>query len=177
LLFAEACVIQAKPKGRIGIILPNGYLANRSKKYRQLREWLLKHCRLAAICSFPRFTFKTSGADVSASVVYLEKRTAPLKDLKSDRAYRFSVQMIQNVGWNLGDKKAAPRYLRNLKDGSYIVGDDGERILDADFSSALVDLRSNKAARTFPWMTAGISVPRGSEGWSVSIEDVLATRI
>jgi type I restriction enzyme M protein len=72
ILFAEACVIQAKPKGRIGIILPNGYLGNRSKKYRLFREWLLRHCRLVAICSFPRFTFKTSGADVSASVVYLD---------------------------------------------------------------------------------------------------------
>lgn len=174
LLFSEACVIQAKPKGRIGIILPNGYLANRSKKYRLFREWLLCQCRLVAICSFPRFTFKTSGADVSASVVYLEKRSKPISHVSKGRSYNFSVQMIENVGWNLGDKKAAPRFLRNIEDGSYIVGDDGERLLDADFSSALNDLRSSKAINDFPWLIAGISRQSKSGGWSVAIGDVLS---
>ena len=176
LLFAEACVIQAKAdtKGRIGIILPNGYLANRSNKYRIFREWLLRHCRLVAICGFPRFTFKTSGADVSASVVYLEKRLKPISHVNKDSSYNFSVQIIENVGWNLGDKKAAPRYLRNLEDGSYIVGDDGERLLDADFSSALNDLRSSKATKDFPWLISGIANQRQSGGWSVSIKDVLS---
>lgn len=174
LLFAEVCVIQAKPKGRIGIILPNGYLANRSKKYRLFREWLLCQCRLVAICSFPRFTFKTSGADVSASVVYLEKRNKPITHVSKDTTYNFSVQMIENVGWNLGDKKAAPRFLRNIEDGSYIVGEDGERLLDADFSSALNDLRSSKAAKDFPWLISGMSKPKKFDGWSVPIATVLS---
>lgn len=173
LLFAEACVIQAKPKGRIGIILPNGYLANRSKKYRLFREWLLCQCRLVAICSFPRFTFKTSGADVSASVVYLEKRTKPISHVSKDRLYNFSVQMIENVGWNLGDKKAAPRFLRNIEDGSYIVGDDGERLLDADFLSVLNDIRSSEVVKDFPWLISGVSGQSKSGGWSVPIGDVL----
>ncbi len=174
LLFAEACVIQAKPKGRIGIILPNGYLANRSKKYRLFREWLLCQCRLVAICSFPRFTFKTSGADVSASIVYLEKRNKPITHINKDTKYNFSIQMIENVGWNLGDKKAAPRYLRNIDDGSYIVGEEGERLLDADFSSALSDLRSSKAAKDFPWLTLGIKSSANGIGWSVSINNIIA---
>ncbi len=175
LLFAEACVIQAKKgKGRIGIILPNGYLANRSKKYCLFREWLLCRCRLVAICAFPRFTFKTSGADVSASVIYLEKREKPLSHVSKDKSYSFSVQVIENVGWNLGDKKAAPRYVRNIEDGSYIVGDNGERLLDADFSSALNDLRSSESVKDFPWLISGISRQSKSGGWSVPIKNVLS---
>lgn len=173
LLFAEACVIQAQPHGRIAIILPNGYLANRSKKYHVFREWLLRHTRIAAICSFPRFTFKTSGADVSASVVYLEKRPQPLNDPRDDDTYRTTIQMIENVGWNLGDKNAAPRYRRNPEDGSYIVGDDGNRLLDADFSHVLDDLRQSAAVNDFPWLTTNTLSVSKDLGWSISIKDVL----
>ncbi len=174
LLFTEVCVIQAKEKGRIGIILPNGYLGNRSKKYQIFREWLLRHTKLVAVCAFPRFTFKTSGADVSTSVLYLEKREKPLKNIKDDSSYSFTVQMIENVGWNLGDKKAAPRYLRNQDDGSYIVGTDGLRILDADFNSALDDIRRSLTAHQSPWLSKGLNLPAGKPGWSVPISDVLA---
>lgn len=77
ILFIEVCVKECRPDGRIAIILPNGYLGNRSLKYKIVRDWILRHTRLAAIVSLPRFTFKSSGADVSASVLYLEKRSIP----------------------------------------------------------------------------------------------------
>jgi type I restriction enzyme M protein len=175
LLFVEACVIQAKAgEGRVGVIVPNGYLSNRSKKYRVFREWLLRNCRIAAICAFPRFTFKTSGADVSASVIYLQKRKEPLSSVKLAGDYRFSVQMIENVGWNLGDKKAAPRFVRHQEDGSFVIGDDGERILDADFSAILDDLRRSLACEDFPWLVEGMKLPQGKVGWSYPMANVLA---
>ena len=173
LLFVEVCVIQCKPGGRIGIILPNGYLGNRSHKYKIFRDWLLRCCRVVAVASFPRFTFKTSGADVSASVVYLEKREKPLKKVADDKNYNFTVQMIENVGWNLGDKKAAARYLRDQLDGSYIIGEDGNRMLDSDFASMLEDMRHSNAASDFPWLVAGKEADKKTEGWSVSIKDVI----
>jgi type I restriction enzyme M protein len=173
LLFVEVCVIQAIPGGRIGIILPNGYLANRSHRYLLFRDWLLRHCRLVTICSFPRFTFKTSGADVSASVVYLEKRVQPLKFAREDKSYRFNVEMIENVGWNLGDKKAAPRFQRVPEDGSYIIDDNGRRMLDSDFTSVLDDLRRSDAVNEFPWLTKGQTISGNGKGWSVPIGNVL----
>ena len=174
ILFVEACVMQAKPgDGRVGIIVPNGYLANRSKKYRVFREWLLCNCAIAAICAFPRFTFKTSGADVSASIVYFQKRRKPLTVVTATAGYKFTVQMIENVGWNLGDKKAAPRFVRNQEDGSFVVGKDGERELDADFASVIEDLRRSAAREDYPWLVEGIDVPKGKAGWSVSITDVI----
>ncbi|WP_415717705.1 HsdM family class I SAM-dependent methyltransferase [Roseibium sp.] len=175
ILFAETCIKQAKSgTGRVAIIFPNGYLGNRSSRYQVFREWLLRNAKIVAICSFPRFTFKTSGADVSASVLYLEKRESPIDDARIDDSYHVSVQMIENVGWNLGDKKAAPRYVRNLEDGSYIIDDDGERLLDADFSASLADLRASAAAEDFPWLVDDQSPPTGSgPGWSVPISRVL----
>ncbi|RFP66460.1 hypothetical protein D0N36_03690 [Hymenobacter lapidiphilus] len=173
ILFLEVCVVQAKPGGRIGIILPNGYLGNTSKKYMIFRRWLMTHCRVAAICSFPRFTFKTSGADVSASIIYLEKRESPLLDFMTDDKYSFSVQMIEKVGWNLGDKKAAVSYKQNPDDGTFIVDVDGELMLDSDFDKALADLRNSQASVHFPWLLEDKTISPDGTGWSVSIDNVL----
>lgn len=174
LLFAELCVKQAKAGGRIAIILPNGYLGNRSATYTLFREWLLRHCRIASICSFPRFTFQTSGADVSASVLFLQKRAKPLRSSDEDRDYAFHVGMIENVGWNLGTKIASPVFLRNPEDGSFIIDPDtGDRIIDADFSNVLTDMRTSLATESSSWITEGLDVAGVSGGWSVSIRDVL----
>jgi type I restriction enzyme M protein len=173
LLFAELCVKQAKSgTGRIGLIVPNGYLGNRKMKYRVFREWLLRHCRVAAICSFPRFAFKTSGADVSASILFLEKRRSPLLDCKHDTNYQVSVQMIENVGWNLGDKKAAPRYMRNPEDGGLIEAD-GKPLLDSDFQHVLKDIKSSAASDHFPWISNGGNEIPGHRGWSINISAIL----
>lgn len=64
ILFIELCVKECKPKGRIGLIVPNGYLGNRSERYRILRDWILRNTKLVGICSFPRFTTSSaSGCD------------------------------------------------------------------------------------------------------------------
>jgi type I restriction enzyme M protein len=173
ILFAELCVRQAKPGGRIGIILPNGYLGNRSDVYCAFREWILRHCRVASICSFPRFTFKTSGADVSASVVFLQKRSKPIAKASKDGAYKFHVGLIQSVGWRLGDKGAKPIYLRDPSDGSYLADATGNRILDADFTTALHGMKTSPAAKRFRWLARSANQKSGApSGWSVSAEQV-----
>jgi hypothetical protein len=67
LLYVETCLPAVVPGGRVGILVPNGYLGNRSERYLGFRRWLVRHARIAAVIGFPRFTFKKSGADVSAS--------------------------------------------------------------------------------------------------------------
>lgn len=176
LLFAEVCVKQAKQdNGRIGIILPNGYLGNRSHKYRVFREWLLKTCKLVGMVSFPRFTFKTSGADVSASVLFLEKRKIPLKKLISED-YDFFVELIENLGWEAGNKKAATLYERSIDDGSFIIDDNGEMIIDSDFKEAIERIRSSNAADHFDWLKEGQESQENKESWSVSISEIIADK-
>lgn len=173
ILFVEACIKECRPGGRIAIILPNGYLGNRSIKYRAVREWILKHARVAAIVSLPRFTFKSSGADVSASVVFMEKREQPIYELGSDE-YCFAVEMIEKVGWEAGNKKAAPVYLRNKEDGSLIISENGEPIIDSDFNLALKRIINSNASTYFDWLSMGRETDPSIEGWTVSIKDVYA---
>lgn len=172
LLFVEVCIRQTVPSGRIAIILPNGYLGNRSSRYQQFREWLLRQCRLVSICSFPRFTFKSSGADVSASVVYLEKRVEPIEVLDDDAAYSFNVELIESVGWNVGNKKGEPIYRRVPEDGSYIVDDNGDFILEADFGSVQRDLWNSPVVDDFPWLVADREHESDGTGWSRPISVV-----
>ena len=172
ILFVEVCVKECRPDGRIAIILPNGYLGNRSLKYRAVREWILRHTRIAAIVSLPRFTFKSSGADVSASVLYLEKRSTPLEKLSDDAGYQFAVEMIERVGWDAGNKKAAPIYKRNQEDGSLIIDESGSPILDCDFEDAIKRISSSNAGNCFEWLTKGRTIDPNAEGWSVDIRHV-----
>ena len=171
ILFVEACVRECKKNGRIAIILPNGYLGNRSDKFAIVRQWVLKHTKIAAIVSLPRFTFKSSGADVSASVVFLEKKGN--KDIGFKDKYSFAVEMIEKVGWDAGNKKAAPLYVRAKEDGCLIIDENNEPIIDSDFSGALKRIVSSKAAEDFPWLAIGREISDHDErGWDVNIEDV-----
>jgi len=169
-LFIEVCIKECRPGGRIAIILPNGYLGNRSLKYRIVREWLLKNARIAAIVSLPRFAFKSSGADVSASVVYLEKRQLPVTEL--DDEYCFAVEMVEKIGWDAGNKKALPIYVRDQDDGSLLINEDGEPILDCDFKEILNRVSQSDAATYFDWLRTGRDVDQACEGWAVNIKKV-----
>ncbi|MBD3576149.1 MULTISPECIES: class I SAM-dependent DNA methyltransferase [Streptomyces] len=171
ILFLEACVKMVRARGRIAIILPNGYLANRSSQYHLLREWLLRHCKIAGIIAFPRFTFKQSGADVSASVVLLEKREVPLSSAREDAGYVFSVEMVERVGWELGNKVGRPTWRRDPSDGSEIV-EDGEKILDEDLTRILSRLKASETSEFFPWL-AHEAAETGESGWTVPISRVL----
>lgn len=176
LLFAEVCVHQARPGGRIAIILPNGYLGNRSDRYVSFREWLLRQCRVVSVCGFPRFTFKTSGADVSTSVVLLEKRMKPLASSQADDDYMFNVELIENVGWSVGDNKAQPVFERAESDGSYLVDVAGRKVIKSDFSAVLDDIRNSPVVSHFPWLVKDLGLaPHGKKalGWAVAIDVVL----
>lgn len=174
ILFIETCIKECKEGGRIAIILPNGYLGNKSPKYKLVREWILKHARIAAIISLPRFTFKSSGADVSASVLYLEKRNTVLDTLKDEQqGYRFAVELIEKVGWEAGNKKAQPIYKRNQNDGSLIINEDGDPILDCDFDGAVERIVNSDAANTFEWLSKNRE-KKEIDSWTIGIDVIYA---
>jgi type I restriction enzyme M protein len=175
ILFAELCVRLTQPGGRIGIILPNGYLGNRSAEYVALREWLLRQTRLIGIVAFPRFTFKKSGADVSASVMFLEKRSEPLKRARESKGYRFYAGNIESVGWRAGDKTAVPLYRRDPENGTLLLSNDNEPILDADFAEVLDEFLRSPATSGADWIFEDRELPRGSQTWSINIKDVVSS--
>ncbi|MBU6529813.1 restriction endonuclease subunit M [Streptomyces sp. NPDC057245] len=175
ILFAEACVKLMRPGGRMALVVPNGYLGNRSARYTILREFLLRHCYLSAIVALPRFTFKGSGADVSASVLFCEKRVTPLTDAKLSEEYDFCVEVVDRVGWVTGDKRGKPTYLRDEEDGTLVLDEYGNPILDSDFADRLLKIRNSSAGQEFPWLVRGHEPdPADTDyGWSVSISSVV----
>ena len=174
ILFAEVCVKECKKGGRIAIILPNGYLGNISSKFTYLREWLLKNTKICAIVGLPRFTFKSSGADVSASIIYLEKREYPLKDIKEVEPYPIAVEMVEKVGWEAGNKKATPVYIRNPSNGHIVTDEFGVPVLDCDFDSIIDRIRNSRAAEYFPWLVEGKAIDEGTPvGWTIQSTEVI----
>jgi len=175
LLFAELCVKQVSAGGRVGIILPNGYLGNTSAKYLAFREWLIRQARVVAVVGFPRFTFKKSGADVSASVVLLEKRDEPLRAAKESDSYPFYAGLLESVGWSVWNKRAKRIYKRNPEDGALLLNKDNEPIIDADFDRVLGDLYGSQVPTVFRWLlNKGRKKPdkNNNGGWSVRFSEV-----
>lgn len=74
--FINRCLEYLAPGGKLGIVLPDGVLANSSMQV--VRDWILRWARLKAVISLPQETFAPYGAGVKTSVVFLEKRTIPL---------------------------------------------------------------------------------------------------
>lgn len=75
-VFLNRCLEFLAPGGRMGIVLPDGVLANDSLQ--EVRDWILRWARLKAVVSLPQETFAPYGAGVKTSVVFLEKRERPL---------------------------------------------------------------------------------------------------
>ncbi len=78
ILFIERCLELLKPKGKIGIVLDDGLLKNSTLRY--VREFILSKGKVVAIVSVPKHTFVPSGADVKASLVFVEKHVRPSED-------------------------------------------------------------------------------------------------
>ena len=173
ILFAELCVSQVSIGGRVGIVVPNGYLGNRSNRYTVFREWLLRHARVVSIVSLPRFTFKKSGADVSASLLFLERMATPLTDSGKVEAYEFHVGVVTSVGWTVV-KRPERIYAREAETGAILMDQNNEPVVDADFTDVLADLYRSSATNYFPWLLEGKDVIAGEPGWSVSISVPLA---
>src|SRR5438445_3568759 len=146
ILFAELCVRQVAAGGRVGIVVPNGYLGNRSARYMAFREWLLRHTRVVSVISLPRFTFKKSGADVSASLLFLERLPAPLADSQEVEPYEFHVGMVTSVGWTVV-KRPERISARDEATDAILFDQNNEPVDDEDFK-AVLDALSRPPATT-----------------------------
>jgi type I restriction enzyme M protein len=129
---------------------------------------------VACIVAFPRFTFKKSGADVSASVVILEKREKPLLNAKDSDPYPIYVNLLQSVGWDIGVKGAKKIYRRDLNSGVIVLDDENNPVIDADFDEVVTDLKNSPVLTAFPWLAGGNSNPTDL-GWAVSSDAVFET--
>jgi type I restriction enzyme M protein len=167
-------VRSARPGQRIAIILPNGYLGNRSDRYHALRRWMLCQTRVIAVVGFPRFTFKKSGADVSASVVVIEKQKKPLSKPADALDYPIHFNLLNKVGWDVRNKRAERVYQVSEVDGSFVLDDDNEPIIDADFDRVLGELYASPVIDAFPWLVKGIKSTGVNDGWCIYASEIFA---
>lgn len=167
LLFVESCVRAVRPGGRIGILVPNGYLGNPSGSYLQFRRWLLLNTRVAAVIALPRFTLKKSGMDVSASVLILERREQPLTHLHDVPDNPIHFNQLESVGWDLHSKHPTRIFKRDPRDGTDLRDESGERIADTDFEEARLDALTSPAVDAFSWMDKAARRGRTTEGWTI----------
>jgi type I restriction enzyme M protein len=95
ILGLERCIQFLRPGGRLGIVLPDGVLANRATGY--VRDWLERHAKLRAIISLPVETFVPFGASVKTGVLFVRKwRQGEQKD--SD--YPVFLARVDNIGYD-----------------------------------------------------------------------------
>lgn len=67
----ERCIQLLRPGGRMGIVLPDGIVANRNTGY--VRDWLAQQVKVRAIISLPVETFVPFGASIKTSVLILRR--------------------------------------------------------------------------------------------------------
>jgi type I restriction enzyme M protein len=154
LLFVELCLRSLVPGGRGVVVVPNGYLGNRSVRYVVFRRWLLLHARIAAIVGLPRFAFHHSGADVSASLVVFERRAHPLADLAQTQRQPFFCALAERVGWRLQGRRGS-EILGPPPEGRVARPSGGAPAPESDFEGLLEQLLMSDVPEHFSWMQAG----------------------
>jgi len=102
-IFLNRCLEFLAPGGRMGIVLPDGVLANSSMQ--PVRQWILRWAKLKAVISLPLETFVPYGAGVNTSIVILQKRAIPLQQAESDNIeaeddYNVYMARIDKIGYD-----------------------------------------------------------------------------
>jgi type I restriction enzyme M protein len=108
-LFVNRCLEYLRPGGRMGIVLPDGVLANASMQY--VRDAIVRHARLKAVVSLPQHTFTPYGAGVKTSVLFLERKgegagMGPLFDGEGQQDYPVYMARVDEIGYDATGREA-----------------------------------------------------------------------
>ncbi|MHA2073506.1 MAG: N-6 DNA methylase [Candidatus Hodarchaeales archaeon] len=123
ILFIERCLDLLKPKGKLGIVLPDGIFGNPSNRY--ILQFLLERTKIKAIISCSHLSFLPH-THTKTSLLFLEKNI-PEND------YSFFMAIADNVGH---DKNGKILYHIDSK-GEYILDARGRKIINDDFPTII----------------------------------------
>jgi type I restriction enzyme M protein len=115
ILFLERCLQLLKPRGRMGIVLPESILGNPSYEY--LVSFMQKHTRILGVVTMPESLFKTSGkggTHTKVAVLFLEK-----KQTKKD----YDIFM-SDVKWCGHDSRGNPTLRKDPSTGKLVLLDE-----------------------------------------------------
>lgn len=114
-LFLERCLRLLKPGGRMGIVLPEGVL--NADNLQKVRDYVEDRARLLLVVSLPREVFRSSGASIKSSIVFLRKFT-------EDEARRYN-EALRAVTGEVNTKYEAERKKadkKRLKELNAVIG-------------------------------------------------------
>ncbi len=132
ILFIERCLDLLKEGGRLGIVLPDGILENKTLHY--VRDFIKKAAKIIAVVSLPVQTFIPFGTGVKASVLILQKISFPLLK-EQDLDYPIFFGIINYVGY-IGNKNATPEYQQDSS-GKALTDSTGNPLLKEDISKII----------------------------------------
>ena len=150
ILFIERCWKMLRPRGRLAIIFPEGYLSTAAHGY--LRQWILEHFIVRSLVELPRRIFVKSDADLRSNILVAEKRVAG----ETVPKYPIHASMVRRVGYKLGgDYRPLP--LQDKATG-ISIRDSANRIeLDSDFRRVLHEFTAMPKKITTEWKGATIA--------------------
>jgi type I restriction enzyme M protein len=91
----ERCIQLLRPGGRLGIVIPDGTLANINSAY--VREWLSECVKVRAIISLPIETFVPFGASIKTSILIVRKW---MPGEARDISYPVFLARVDNIGYD-----------------------------------------------------------------------------
>lgn len=144
ILFIERIIQLLKEGGRAGIVLPEGVFGNPTERY--VWEYVKKYCSIIGIVSLSQETFQPS-THTKTSVVFLEKKP-------HNRSQVF-MAIAKNIGH---DKNGKPTFKFN-KDGSYILDEHGNKILDDETPEIAQNFKKFLQGNLEEESVLGFSVP------------------
>lgn len=131
ILFIERCHKLLAEKGRMGIILPEGYLCTASYGY--VRQWVLDNFKILGLVELPRRIFLKSEADLRSNILFASKKPSQPDNDYEDTNYPIHTELVRKVGYKLG-KGFFTIPLRDQDTGLELRNEDNEIIIDTDFT-------------------------------------------
>lgn len=171
ILFIERCVKLLDEKGRLAIILPEGYLS--TPTYGYVRQWLLDNLRIVGLVELPRRIFLKSNADLRSNILVAQKLSGDALTKVRASNYPIYTDMVRKVGFKLG-KGFSPLFVRDRYTGIEIRDEENKLMPDTDFRR--IDVAFDEFTSSSKWNRASNRQPL-PEGWEgATFNDVFKHR-
>ena len=130
ILFIEKCFKLLAVGGRVGIILPEGYLCTSSYGY--VRQWIIDNFRILSLVELPRRIFTRSEADLRGNVLIAQK-LAPASLAEAIKInYPIHAELVRRVGFKMGKGfSLIPK--RDEETGVELRDENNNLVIDSDF--------------------------------------------
>ena len=140
-IFLENAFRILKENGRMGIVLSNSIAS--IDAHRIARQWLLDNMRIVALFDMPANSFAETGVATTVIVAY-KPSVEELKRLKECN-YEIFIRDIKKIGYEVKTIKRVkffdPLYKINYKTFEVEIDNEGNPILDEDFTRTIADFR------------------------------------